>query len=182
MYDAALYYAQFSRKPPVSIPQNFVLCTCHRAVNTDNTNNLLNIFEALEVISNTAQVVLPLHPRTKAKLIAQNYPFEKSKIIFIDPVGYFEILWLLENCSLVITDSGGLQKEASFFNKYGVLLVEATSWVELVENNLSFPVGANKCKIIEASNLALSKQFLNENNLYGDGHASEKICDFFLKH
>nr|WP_281950368.1 UDP-N-acetylglucosamine 2-epimerase [Nitrosophilus kaiyonis] len=111
MYDAVLYYKKFAKKPEnLRIEKDFILCTIHRAENTDNIERLENIFEALEEIGKEIQIVLPLHPRTKQKL--KN--LSQSTITIIDPVGYFEILWLLDNCRRVITDSGGLQKEAYF--------------------------------------------------------------------
>ena len=110
MQDAALFYADKSRKPEKDIiPPKFVLCTVHRAENTDDQERLRSIFRALEIISESVPVVLPLHPRTKGKLAVIGYDFTNSKICFIEPVGYLEMVWLLKNCTLVMTDSGGLR-------------------------------------------------------------------------
>lgn len=110
----------------------------HRAENTDDAERLRNIFGALEEISTEdCTVVLPLHPRTKAKLVGIGYDVEQSNICFIDPVGYLEMVYLLTNCELVMTDSGGLQKEAYFFGKYCVTMRNETEWVELVDNGFN---------------------------------------------
>ena len=86
MQDAALFYADKCRKPNINLPEKFVLCTVHRAENTDDSGRLKNIFMALENISDKCKVVLPLHPRTKAKLIGIGYDFSCSNICFIQPV------------------------------------------------------------------------------------------------
>lgn len=128
MLDVALFYKERATKPKDSLPEQFVLCTVHRAENTDDVDRLKSIFESLEIISKTTPVVLPLHPRTKSKLISIDYDFDNSKIKFINPVGYFEMIWLLQNCSFVMTDSGGLQKEAFFFKKQCITLRDETEW------------------------------------------------------
>jgi UDP-GlcNAc3NAcA epimerase len=114
MYDAALFYKCKAQKPPtLKFDGDFVLATIHRAENTDNPNKLAEIIGALNEIAATKQVILPLHPRTK-KVLALSC-LKTQNITFIDPVGYLQMIWLLEHCSIVITDSGGLQKEA-FYN------------------------------------------------------------------
>ncbi|MEG2278298.1 MAG: UDP-N-acetylglucosamine 2-epimerase (non-hydrolyzing), partial [Odoribacter sp.] len=107
MQDAAMFYVNKARKPEMNVPERFILCTIHRAENTDDRERLRSIFRALELISGEVKVVLPLHPRTKAKLVAEGYDFEKSEICFITPVGYLEMVYLLKNCELVMCDSGG---------------------------------------------------------------------------
>lgn len=178
MYDVALYYKQFAKKPSslTTITDNFVLCTVHRAENTDNPEILKNIFEALEEIAKERQVILPLHPRTKQKL--KSLPLSLTNITIIEPVSYLEMVWLLDNCSLVITDSGGLQKEAFFFKKPCITLRDETEWIELVENGGNKLVGANKEKIIETYRKFTKIQpLINLPNLYGDGKASKKIIE-----
>ncbi|MDE5876027.1 MAG: UDP-N-acetylglucosamine 2-epimerase (non-hydrolyzing) [Muribaculaceae bacterium] len=176
MQDAALFYAEKAKKPTVEIPNAFALCTVHRAENTDNPTRLRNIFSALEAISKKTPVVLPLHPRTKAKLTAIGYDFENSAIHFISPVGYLEMVWLLSNCKFVLTDSGGLQKEAYFFSKPCITMRDETEWVELVENGFNKLAGADTERIIE-----LAQQVSNNLNLdftlrlYGNGDAGEMI-------
>lgn len=113
MEDAALFYRELSKPPNVEIPETFILTTIHRAENTDNRERLTSIFKALNTIGEEVQIVLPLHPRTKSKL--QQFKIDVSENIFIiDPVGYLEMIYLLDNCELVITDSGGVQKRRIF--------------------------------------------------------------------
>lgn len=153
MKDAVTYYSQFSNQKSIIISKlklqknNFVLATIHRQENTDNLVNLTSIFEALNEINTTKTVVLPLHPRTKSILKKHHLNYA---IKLIDPVGYFDMLELLKNCNLVVTDSGGLQKEAFFNNKHCIIVREETEWTELVENGFAKIVGTNKTKIIEA--------------------------------
>ena len=181
MQDAALFYLNRARMPQDIIPSKFVLCTVHRAENTDDEVRLKNIFYALETISEQCPVVLPLHPRTKGKLLAINYDFAKSKICFIDPVGYLEMVWLLKNCELVMTDSGGLQKEAYFFEKYCVTMRDETEWVELVEKGFNVLAGSEPTRIISSVNVMISKNKEGfESRLYGNGDAGEKILDTLL--
>jgi len=181
MQDAALFYLNRARMPQEIIPSKFVLCTVHRAENTDDEVRLKNIFYALETISEQCPVVLPLHPRTKGKLLAINYDFARSKICFIDPVGYLEMVWLLKNCELVMTDSGGLQKEAYFFEKYCVTMRDETEWVELVEKGFNVLAGSEPTRIISSVNVMIFKNKEGfENRLYGNGDAGEKILDTLL--
>ena len=115
MQDAAIFYAQKSKeRSTLKLEPGFVLCTLHRAENTDDPARLKSIVAALESIHEESEVILPLHPRTKKKL--EDYGMNSSLHI-IDPVGYFDMIELLKKCKMVMTDSGGLQKEAFFFGK-----------------------------------------------------------------
>ncbi len=175
MYDAVLYYKQFARKPRnVKIEKDFILCTIHRAENTDNLNKLKNIFEALADIGKDIQIILPLHPRTKQKLNDLSLSF--CNINIIEPIGYFEMLWLLKNSKMVMTDSGGLQKEAYFFKKPCITLREETEWIELLEIGINKLVGANKEKIIKGYKYFSDKMLdIKDKDLYGNGKAAKKI-------
>lgn len=175
MQDAALFYAGKSKKPEVGIPSVFALCTVHRAENTDDPERLKNIFLALEEISKDTPVVLPLHPRTKGKLSAMGYDFENSDICFIDPVGYLEMVWLLSNCKFVLTDSGGLQKEAYFFSKPCITMRDETEWVELVEHGFNTLAGADKDKIVELASKINDTDLDFSLRLYGNGNAGQVI-------
>jgi UDP-GlcNAc3NAcA epimerase len=187
MQDGALYYKQFSKKVDIKIDTDFVLCTIHRAENTDSEIKLKNIFEGLQEIAQQKKIILPLHPRTKK--IIENLKINIDNLIIIDPVGYLEMIWLIDNCCLVMTDSGGLQKEAYFFNKPCITLREETEWVELVENGFNTLVGSDKEKIVKnykslASNhfqLDTESEELKMNDLYGNGHASAMIVKELLK-
>ncbi len=181
MQDAALFYADKCRKPDVDLPDKFVLCTVHRAENTDNPERLKNIFMALENISGKCKVVFPLHPRTKAKLMGIGYDFSCSNICFIQPVGYLEMVWLLKNCELVMTDSGGLQKEAYFFGKYCITMRDETEWVELVVNGFNSLVGSNQAMIEDTYATFMNTPKTGfENRLYGNGNAGNKVLDSLL--
>jgi len=185
MQDGAIFYKNLAVKPSIIQNsklniQNYILCTIHRAENTDEETRLRGIFEALEEIAKEKQVILPLHPRTRN--IINNLKLNIQNLILIDPVGYLEMVWLIDNCNLVMTDSGGLQKEAYFFEKQCITLRDETEWVELVECGVNTLVGADKEKILEAFknhpkfNIKHSKL-----NLYGGGKASKKIIKELLK-
>jgi len=184
MQDGAMFYKSLAVKPffiqnsKFKI-QNYILCTVHRAENTDDEERLRAIFEALEEIAKKTPTILPLHPRTKK--IIENLKFKTENLIIIDPVGYLEMVWLIDNCSLVMTDSGGLQKEAYFFEKQCITLRDETEWVELVECGANVLVGADKESIIEA--YKNNSKFKIENSkldLYGGGNASLNIVTELL--
>lgn len=182
MYDAARYYAQKSADRSQIIQRlglnnrNFVLVTLHRQENTDDVVRLNSIFSALNQIHSDVEVVLPMHPRT-LKIIEQ--AGIKLQFTPIDPVGYFDMIELLKHCSLVMTDSGGLQKEAYFFHKNCVTLRDQTEWVELVEGGFNQLAGADKATIINAFNIMLTQQNSFNTLLYGDGEAAKKIVRIF---
>ena len=176
MYDAALYYAKKSATKSKIIQKincrGFVLTTIHREENTDNLKNLKSLMAALNKISKEAEVIFPAHPRTQKMLKKENI---KLNFEPIDPVGYFDMIELLKNCSLVITDSGGLQKEAFFFKKFCITVREQTEWTELVENGYNFLAGTNGEKIFKIYSALLLKKVNFNKNLYGLGDASKKI-------
>jgi UDP-GlcNAc3NAcA epimerase len=187
MYDAVLYYKQYAKKPKLDFdiePQSFILATVHREENTDNEKRLRNIFEALEEISREVPVIFPIHPRTKQRLKLYNIHPSSPFLYIIEPVSYLEMIWLLDNCSLVMTDSGGLQKEAYFFNKFCITLRDETEWVELVEIRMNRVVGSDKKRIIDVFKDYLSRLLTDYDcfpNLYGNGKASQKIIRELLK-
>lgn len=181
MQDASLYYSKKSVQYS-SIIKNlkldkFVLCTIHRQENTDDIKNLSSIIDALNIINSQIPVIVPIHPRTR-KILAQQNLITSFKII--DPVGYFDMLELLKHCSLVMTDSGGVQKEAFFFKKHCVTLRQETEWVELVANGFNMIAGSNTQNIIHAYEVMLNKESDFEKELYGGGNASQKIVEHLL--
>lgn len=177
MQDVAMFYGSISRKPSFEVPEKFILATIHRAENTDNLDRLSNIIEAFNEIAQDTSVIMPLHPRTKNII---NHHGLNTDFTTIDPIGYLEMVYLLQNCKFVMTDSGGLQKEAFFFKKSCITLRDETEWVELVENNFNVLVGANRNSILNAvKNLDCSKKNF-EINLYGKGTASMNIIDSLL--
>jgi UDP-GlcNAc3NAcA epimerase len=178
MFDAALYYSRFSKDKSSILSRlnlsdkNFTVCTIHRQENTDNIKNLKSIVSALNDINKETRIVLPLHPRTRNVLYKNNI---KLGFKPIDPVGYFDIVELLKHCSSVITDSGGMQKEAYFFKKYCITLRNETEWTELVERKVNFLTGTDKKDILEAYRKIPQKKRSFYGKLYGDGTASERI-------
>lgn len=182
MNDAALYYKSKAVKPSGMDRESvFLLCTIHRQENTDYKDKLREIFEALGEIANEKKIVLPLHPRTVKKLQQFNIT-PNENINVIEPVGYFEMIWLLEHCDAVITDSGGLQKEAFFFKKPCITVREETEWVELIANGVNFLVGSDKGQMLNAYE-KLKRAALNfEVNLYGTGNTGELIVKELAAH
>jgi UDP-GlcNAc3NAcA epimerase len=177
MKDAVEYYSEFSSKKSKIIndlkldKNNFVLATIHRQENTDTIENLKSIFEGLSNIAKQMQVIIPIHPRTRIILETNKLYYNLN---FIDPVGYFDMLELLKNCKMVVTDSGGLQKEAFFNKKHCIIAREETEWVELVENDFATLVGSDAEKMEKAF-----EEFQNSSKdfsmkLYGE-NVGEKI-------
>jgi UDP-GlcNAc3NAcA epimerase len=181
MQDAAVMFAGQSSCPDSDFrwPKKFILGTLHRAENTDNTARLADIVNALNQIdSDIAPVILPLHPRTR-KLIQQHGL--KLNVRVIDPVGYQEMIWLIRHSQLVMTDSGGLQKEAYFFGKPCVTLRDQTEWVELVDAGANELVGADPKKIVDAARRHIGRVISDSDQLYGGGEAAEKIVEELIK-
>ena len=180
MLDAAMVYRDASKKPE-SIPEgDFVLCTVHRAENTDSKESMRSIFSALEKIAGKRNVVLPLHPRTREFL--RGYDIQPNEsITLIEPVGYMEMLWLLSHCTMVITDSGGLQKEAFFFKKPCITIREETEWVELIEAGVNTLAGAQESKILNAFNKYMTQSLDFSSALYGTGNTRKSILNSILQ-
>lgn len=178
MQDGADFYREFATQPKsVKCDSGFVLCTLHRAENTDSLERLNAIVIALNELAKDRQIIMPLHPRTR-KILSKNN-LELSGPTVIDPVGYLDMVWMLENCSMVLTDSGGLQKEAFFFCKPCVTMRDETEWVELVDNKYNVLAGADTGSILD---LVKGFQFSTDfsANLYGGGEASDNIVSRIL--
>ncbi len=175
MKDAALHFAPMARPPKVALPERFVLCTLHRAENTDYPEILKELLLALEMTCQTILVVLPLHPRTRQKIQEIGYPIDRSPITFIEPVGYLEMLYLLQHCTLVLTDSGGVQKEAYFAHRYCLTLRKETEWVELCARGYNHLLGHNHIDIVTTVQNFINMPPLFTNDLYGDGHTAHTI-------
>ncbi len=193
MLDAALYYSKFSQKKSTLVrdlqleEREFVLCTIHRAENTDDPERLSGICEALKEISNQIKVVLPLHPRTRKIFESSNATSASANsgssdsLIIIDPVGYFDMLELLKQTSIVMTDSGGLQKEAYFFGKPCVVLRDETEWTELMEKGYNVLAGATHSGIINAFRQVSKRNIQIEPGIYGKGEAAHNIINALQK-
>ena len=162
--------------PDFSLPEHFILATLHRAENTDSPERLQSIIAALEEIAREMPVVIPIHPRTRKKLQELNFDFKQTRLQLVDPVGYLEMVHLLKHCSLVATDSGGLQKEAYFVKKYCITLRTETEWIELVEQGANIITGWKYEDILNSyKQLKHTTKDVFSSPLYGDGQAGHII-------
>jgi len=203
MYESALYNLEIAKRNSKMLQtlklnsKNYILATVHRAENTDNPERLKSIFDSFVELSKRGEkLIIPLHPRTE-KALAQisvnstNY-LRNNSLKVIKPVSYLGMLVLESNAKLIITDSGGMQKEAYFFEVPCVTLRDRTEWVETVESGWNVLVGANKEKILEVS-LDNPLRLTSHNsrftshisqNIFGDGKTAEKIvrtlCNFVI--
>lgn len=189
MYDNSLYFARLADEKTDILrrlgleDEKFVLATIHRDNNTDDPERLTAIAEALlEITERGYKIVLPLHPRTK-KLLPQNLSEDDYRritsnpdIMIIPPVSFFEIIVLERHASLIMTDSGGLQKEAYFFRKPCLILRPETEWVEIVEQHAGIITDADKELIVRSFDeyIDTKPQFPP---LFGDGHSAEFMLD-----
>lgn len=181
MYDAALFYKPKAKEPKSFAElclnvSEFILCTIHRAENTDNYIKMKGIIQGLGECG--LPIIIPLHPRTKKKLDSQSIIFPEN-IYIIEPVSYLEMVWLEQNSSIIVTDSGGVQKEAYFHQKPCITIRDETEWVELVTSGYNEIVGSDPIKIIDAISRAKSK-VLGSEQLYGDGYSGIKILDLLI--
>lgn len=185
MYDNALYYSGLASKIPLTTinakppGKRSILCTFHRAENTDDLVRLETIIRALNDLSTGYNVIVPIHPRTQQ--IITNHGF-RTDFEIKKPQSYLEMINLIINSDLIVTDSGGLQKEAFFFKKFCITLRDETEWTELVDNGVNALTGADYNKILSSVDKYLSVTYPEVENLYGDGHAAEKICQIIKGH
>jgi len=190
MYDNSMYFAELSAQKSTILNElgitneKFILCTIHRDSNTDDADKLNAIFCALLKIQQDSgwTIILPLHPRARKKMEEGLLPETKAllasnnKIQLIPPTGFLSIIALEKNAQLIITDSGGLQKEAFFFGKPCIILREQTEWIEIVQNGNALLAGADETKIIQAFNTLRLRNDFTFPSFYGDGKAAEFIC------
>tara|TARA_Y100001970_G_scaffold281852_1_gene393478 strand:- start:14010 stop:15068 length:1059 start_codon:yes stop_codon:yes gene_type:complete len=180
MYDI---YRMFSKKNKnfhalkLQIDSDYIVSTIHRQENTDNEEKLRSIFSSLDMINKKIKVVLPLHPRTKLQLKKFNI---KTDIEWIEPLGYLSMLSLIKSSEMVITDSGGLQKEAFFAKKKCITVRKETEWTELIDidvNRLSNTRNLfSNFQILRKSTCDFSKK------LFGDGNASKVILESIISY
>jgi UDP-GlcNAc3NAcA epimerase len=185
MFDAALFYRERAKAGPIvanlldRYKDGFYLATVHRQENTDNPQRLRSIMAALEEIAERVPVVLPLHPRTRKYLL--DLGLDMKWVTCIEPVGYFDMVCLLDKCRAVFTDSGGVQKEAYFFHKPCITLRDETEWVELVEHKFNLLVGADRDRIIDAEQHFVAQDRDFSIPLYGNGKAGDKIIELIIR-
>lgn len=176
MQDAVNYYALASGGKSSVIEDNaldrFILCTLHRQENTDDPERLREIVDGLNTIHEGIQVLIPLHPRTRKVLARGDIRLNAT---VIEPASYFDMMQLLQHCELVMTDSGGLQKEAYFFGKHCVTLRDQTEWTELIDHGVNMLVGASRDRMVEAVSMMSRRKSDFQVDLYGEGQACRRI-------
>jgi UDP-GlcNAc3NAcA epimerase len=190
MYDNSLFFSKLSDEKSRVLEENqmleneFILCTIHRDSNTDDALHLNSIFAALiQIHTETGlDIILPLHPRTKKKMDALLNVELSTKINLskgfklIPPTGFLDIISLEKNAKLIMTDSGGIQKEAFFFQKPCVILRDETEWIEMVENGNARLAGSTQKRIFQETMELLNKSNFNYPDIFGDGQAATFIC------
>ena len=183
MYDNSLYFSSTANNQQPTSNSQYILCTIHRNNNTDEPERLRSIVKALLKISKEKEIIIPLHPRTKKLLDVKLSPelydaFTKNeRISIIPPASFLEMIRLEKNADMVITDSGGVQKEAFFFKKPCIIIRSETEWKEIVECGAAVIADANEEKIIEAYYQYIQKENQEYPEYFGDGKAAIFICN-----
>jgi len=183
MYDATQFY-QKKAKETVSLEKwglvenAYALCTIHRAENTDDPNRIQSIIKALTMINKTLPIILPLHPRTKKIIKESSFSDLLGLLKVIEPVSYLETQRLEMGAKLILTDSGGMQKEAFFHKVPCITLRDETEWVETVESGWNRVTGASENNILDSfENYSIPEKHLN---FYGNGQSASKILQTLL--
>jgi UDP-GlcNAc3NAcA epimerase len=196
MYDNSMYFSKVAENKTTVLEkyelkkEKFILATIHRNTNTDNPKNLNALFEAFLEIAQAKdlKIILPLHPRTRK--MCQEFLSDKLKrelgscanLLITNPVSFLEMIALEKNCALVLTDSGGVQKEAFYFQKPCVVLRNETEWKELVDCGAAILASADyPSKIISSTLTMLQQPPKNFPDFFGDGMAAEFICSEIIK-
>ena len=188
MYDIAIYASERAEQTSDVldrlglIPNGYVLSTIHRAENTDDSERLKSIFSGLNEVAEQMPVVMPMHPRTRSTLNDLGVDSELfSNLHIVEPVGYMDMVMLEKNAAVIATDSGGVQKEAYFFQVPCVTLRDETEWIELVEHGYNQLVGADREALIEAVTNAIQRtEPWPETELYGKGNAADCCIESIL--
>lgn len=173
MYDAARLFGNNVSKRN----EEYILVTLHRAENIYDRQNIENIVTAINALSEQYKTMLPLHPATAKKIQEFGLKFSFSTI---EPVGYQEMLGLVKHASLVITDSGGLQKEAYYFDRYCLTIRNNTEWVELVNAGYNILTGTDSDLIVAKAKEYFNKSLDRKISFYGEGNAADLICQHLL--
>lgn len=179
MYDNSLYFSKIADQKAQVLQRlglnqkPYVLATLHRDSNTDDPERLNNILDAFKELSKEISIVLPMHPRTRKK--AEH--FHADNVLVTEPVSFLEMIQLEKHANLILTDSGGVQKESYFFKKPCVILRPETEWVEIVKTGAAVLADADKKTILEASRNYLQHPPLEFPKIFGDGQAAEFILN-----
>ena len=183
MYDNSLHFSAIAEQRSLVLEclglegKPYVLATLHRDGNTDNPDRLNAILKAFEELSKEITVVLPMHPRTRKKAEG----FHADNVIVTEPVSFLEMIQLEKHARLILTDSGGVQKESYFFRKPCVILRPETEWVEIVETGAATLADADTARILEASRHYLQQPPADFPEIFGDGHAAVFMLERMLK-
>ena len=186
MYDITHYYKSIKEgttdlRELKGLTGGYILCTIHRAENTNDMNRLKSIFEALREIALEMPVILPLHPRTEKFIREANNMHWLNGITIQEPAPYLTMLRLEMSANIIITDSGGVQKEAFFLKKPCITLREETEWVETLKGGHNIICGANKKKIMLAYHKFKNNKLPPQKSYpYGEGLAAKKIIEILL--
>jgi UDP-GlcNAc3NAcA epimerase len=204
MYDSILYYSKIAENKssilkdlglfaPTSYTERFqtvpyqtpdyYLATLHRAENTDDPKRLKSILKALNEIGKNIPIVLPLHPRTKKMMKNYHFLHKFRNIRFIEPVSYLDMLKLEKKAKAILTDSGGVQKEAYWLKVPCLTLREETEWVETISSGWNVLIGTEVKRILkEVGRLEKRRRHLKGQGIFGDGRASQKIIQILIRH
>jgi UDP-GlcNAc3NAcA epimerase len=184
MYDVSLYFRDIARQKSNALERlgleegQYVLATCHRAENTDSSHRLTSIVQGLADLALQIPVVLPLHPRTRKKIEDLNLTIDLSNITVVEPLPFLDMIRLEQAARVIVTDSGGVQKEAFFYEVPCVTMRDETEWTETVELGLNVLVGADRELI--ANSLSRKRPEGKLTQPYGNGSASDAILDEML--
>lgn len=184
MYDSFLYYKSLAQKKKIcilknilgqtcDIPQKFIYMTCHRQENTQNGDTLFEILNALQ--EQNVPTIYPVHPRNKKTVLELMEKNKFDKILFVEPLGYLESIHMICNAEKIVTDSGGVQREAFFAQKQCVTILDFVCWPETMINNCNQLAKPQKEDIVKK--LTMSVEYNKEYYPFGRGDSAEKICD-----
>jgi UDP-N-acetylglucosamine 2-epimerase len=195
MYDSILYYSKLAEKKSTILKDlglvtnhesritSYYLTTLHRAENTDDPKRLRSVLKALNEIGRNTPAVLPLHPRTKKMMEMYHLSSGVKNIRFIEPLSYFDMLKLEKNAVAILTDSGGIQKEAYWLRVPCITLREETEWVETIQSGWNVLTGTEGKRILrEVGRLDKRRRPLKGHGIFGDGRASQKIVQILRRH
>jgi UDP-GlcNAc3NAcA epimerase len=186
--DVMLDVAKFYRPAAINVvdidqfglrERGYILCTLHRQENVDNESNLTGIFSALQLLARDMRVVMPLHPRTASRLASAKINLDESKIQVLPPLSYLEMQRLEIGAKMILTDSGGVQKEAFFYHVPCITLRQETEWPETLRNGCNIIVGADQHKILEAVRRPVAPAWPKESE-FGRGDAAQRIVSMLL--
>jgi UDP-GlcNAc3NAcA epimerase len=195
MYDNSLFFKKLAFEKSTVIKdyklknKEFILCTVHRDNNTDDEERLNSIFSTLNKLSldNQVEIVMPLHPRT-SRAIEESLDNKVDEAInknplfkLLPPVSFLDMIMLESECQMVITDSGGVQKEAFFFKKPSIILRTETEWKEIVDAGVGMVTDVKKDQILDAfAHFKLNASEFEYPSIFGDGNAAGFICQTIL--